>query len=585
MYFDGSLVYTFNTATFTQSFTAPLGNFTYTNYNPASAKYYSSKWWDGDTLVRDYIPVIDEDNAGYMLDKLSHTLYENKGTGSFNYGTKVYKPKLRLVEEKAGLSGLPNGFTEVEYLESSGTQYIDTGFIPNQDTKVELGAKITRDLSSGFPYFGSRTSSTSNGYSFQRYSNGKFGGQYGTKINNSTKAVDTNFHIILKDKNIIYMDGVIIETQDTATFTCPGNMYINAMNNNGTAAVQDCNVAYYYMKIWDNGNLIRDYIPVLDPNGRPAMYDKVEGKTYYNQETGEFNYGKQIIPVEYLESTGTQYIDAGVGGDLTTELTCEASITQAGNASVTNIMGNNVTSSRAITINMSANITNPSPSRIRFGNTDTTTVAGSINLNTFYKYDTNKNKLTVRDSGGTVLNTYSFNATTAFTTNGNILIFKLGDTSTQYIGKIKVKCATIKNSGVLVRDYIPVIDENNIGYMFDKVTHALYENKGTGAFSYGEKVYKRRLRLVSEPWYTKKYDLLTYLESTGTQWINTDLNGNLNTKIEAKVYSAKIDSTSGYCIAGDFTTNTKAITMPFNFHSDGLYSRFGDKAITTGIQQ
>ena len=31
------------------------------------------------------------------------------------------------------------------------------------------------------------------------------------------------------------------------------------------------------------------------------------------------------------------------------------------------------------------------------------------------------------------------------------------------------------------------------------------------------------------------YDLLTYLEATGTQWINTDLKGNLNTKIEAKV--------------------------------------------------
>ena len=47
---------------------------------------------------------------------------------------------------------LSKEFQEVEYIESTGTQYIDTGFTPNQNTKTELDYKITTDLSSGFDF-------------------------------------------------------------------------------------------------------------------------------------------------------------------------------------------------------------------------------------------------------------------------------------------------------------------------------------------------------------------------------------------------------------------------------------------------
>ena len=47
----------------------------------------------------------------------------------------------------------------------------------------------------------------------------------------------------------------------------------------------------YYAKIWDDNILVRDYIPVLDYDMRPCMYDKVSGKFFYNQGTDEFLYG------------------------------------------------------------------------------------------------------------------------------------------------------------------------------------------------------------------------------------------------------------------------------------------------------
>jgi hypothetical protein len=33
---------------------------------------------------------------------------------------------------------LPEGYTQLDYIESTGTQYIDTGFKPNQDTKIYM---------------------------------------------------------------------------------------------------------------------------------------------------------------------------------------------------------------------------------------------------------------------------------------------------------------------------------------------------------------------------------------------------------------------------------------------------------------
>ena len=31
---------------------------------------------------------------------------------------------------------LPEGYTELKYIETTGTQHIDTGIIPNQDTRI-----------------------------------------------------------------------------------------------------------------------------------------------------------------------------------------------------------------------------------------------------------------------------------------------------------------------------------------------------------------------------------------------------------------------------------------------------------------
>ncbi len=50
---------------------------------------------------------------------------------------------------------VPVGYTQVEYIESSGTQYIDTGFNPNQDTRVVMDVQAIA-ASGTLVYFGVR---------------------------------------------------------------------------------------------------------------------------------------------------------------------------------------------------------------------------------------------------------------------------------------------------------------------------------------------------------------------------------------------------------------------------------------------
>ena len=89
VYVDNVLIYTFPAATFSVGKSAPLGSFDYTNYKPAKAKYFGSKWWDGDVLVRDFVPVLDWDDRPCMYDNVSGQFFYNKGTGEFQYENPV----------------------------------------------------------------------------------------------------------------------------------------------------------------------------------------------------------------------------------------------------------------------------------------------------------------------------------------------------------------------------------------------------------------------------------------------------------------------------------------------------------------
>lgn len=52
----------------------------------SKCRIYNCKIWDSDSLIRDYIPVLDKSGAPCLYDKVEEKFYYNQGEGEFLYG-------------------------------------------------------------------------------------------------------------------------------------------------------------------------------------------------------------------------------------------------------------------------------------------------------------------------------------------------------------------------------------------------------------------------------------------------------------------------------------------------------------------
>ena len=201
----------------------------------------------------------------------------------------------REVFAKATASILPSVYTQLEYIESTGAEYIDTEFKPNQDTRVVMDAQLVRERTAeaANALFGVRTSisskaysihyNTSNGYLYHFYNNGYTG--------NLTIEDKTNRLVYETDKNTFKTTGGSwnnsTNARPYASFQCDYNLYLFALNNAGATSFFSC-LRLYSCKIYDGAVLIRDYVPCKNQTGEYGLYDLVNGEFYGNAGTGAF---------------------------------------------------------------------------------------------------------------------------------------------------------------------------------------------------------------------------------------------------------------------------------------------------------
>ena len=76
-------------------------------------------------------------------------------------------------------------------------------------------------------------------------------------------------------------------------------MFDKTYNYDGTIQLADglgSKMKLYNFKITDlDGNILHNYIPVVDTNGIACLYDEITGKKLYNQKTGNFEAGAPIV--------------------------------------------------------------------------------------------------------------------------------------------------------------------------------------------------------------------------------------------------------------------------------------------------
>ena len=162
----------------------------------------------------------------------------------------------------------------IEVLSSNLNKYFSTGVRLNNRYALEMKLELTSELGYG-SFFCYKTVTGSKVHLRQEARNGLYGGfswYYGKIASCSTGQPI----VYRKEYNKIYINGQCRLNGPQLEF----NIADELLFGSGKGKI-------YYFKIWDNnGQLIRDYIPVLDPNGRVCMYEQIAGEYVYYNGTG-----------------------------------------------------------------------------------------------------------------------------------------------------------------------------------------------------------------------------------------------------------------------------------------------------------
>ena len=184
---------------------------------------------------------------------------------------------------------LPEGYTALEYIQSSGTQYIDTGRKLTQDSDITIDFRMVGEINRNAGIFGSRQSALKNNLAmFQTTQPNVFSGDFSEyQKHRFTTASSLERTKIRMNKAGVQINDIIKKTwSDVADFETPTNGLIFDVGNNNWAG----NKAVMRLYSYTDGDAQR-LIPCLDANGVPCMFDFVSRKSFYNAGTGSFTWG------------------------------------------------------------------------------------------------------------------------------------------------------------------------------------------------------------------------------------------------------------------------------------------------------
>lgn len=198
-----------------------------------------------------------------------------------------------VLPEPEPTSRLPEGYTELAWIESTGTQYVDTGFKPNQNTRVVAKAICPVDGKANW-LFGSRDSTSAGMYAFVARTGGFYSTYFGANVDSYDKSMNTSDTMTVdKNKAVTTLNGTSI-AQAAATFQTSYSMTLFAVNTAGTVAYSDY-IRVYSCQIYDNGTLVRDYVPCKNSGGVFGLYDLANDVFYQNAGTGTFAAGEEVV--------------------------------------------------------------------------------------------------------------------------------------------------------------------------------------------------------------------------------------------------------------------------------------------------
>ena len=250
----------------------------------------------------------------------------------------------------------------VRYVESTGSQYVDTGITGRWNTKVEAQVEWLEFKDSSL--IGSRTSSSTGSRLYFCYCLNVDGNMYTTTYGGGVEVTWNGDWKARWEKNRIYdyvseFSATNDESQTTNTIKVDGltvwsktgncldtgkTLHLFACNVGGTASYKS-KARIYRLKIWqgpkDGGDmtLVRDLMPCVKDD-RAGLYDTVSGNILYSGSGMDLECDEDSEKpdefVDYVESTGCGYIDTEINAQAGTSAEIDLAVltTRARNKSV-----------------------------------------------------------------------------------------------------------------------------------------------------------------------------------------------------------------------------------------------------------
>ena len=232
------------------------------------------------------VPCTNPNNVAGLYDLVSATFFPSSSNVSF-------------------LAGLPLSCTPVEYIETDGAAYINTGIVGADPRSAEIRS-IVRQTSNRILSSSSGVENSSNyellGISASGYARIAHYYNYSTGMpslqNSITNGTPFTARISMKKGSqsmSVKFDGeqsyTTVSKTDNNTISSTRTLYLFGSNTGGTPLVAASGTRVYYCKIYSDdtyGGLVFDGVPCYY-NGQYGIWDKVSGTFKANSGSGAFS--------------------------------------------------------------------------------------------------------------------------------------------------------------------------------------------------------------------------------------------------------------------------------------------------------
>lgn len=283
-------------------------------------------------VANDLLDITDytQETAATAKEKLNAWLANNPVTVTISIQPKVYQLSptqvMSLPKDNVFLSedgsiaftthwrhtiSLPSTYQRIQYLQSTGTQYINTGKLPTDNTRMQLKYYTT---STGSFYCAGARSGASTIYFAQ--SGATSGAKVSCTVNGTSVTAQDSEGVDFKRVSSGQLFEIMVQTNPDSTYdysivdythnkhyrrtgvsytpmgTVSNPIHLFAFNTNYVATgTNRC----YYFKLYRDGKLIVDGVPCYrKSDGVAGLYDLVTGTFLTNSGSGEFVKGPDI---------------------------------------------------------------------------------------------------------------------------------------------------------------------------------------------------------------------------------------------------------------------------------------------------